>query len=86
MGGPAQVSGLLGSVRSDCVLGLLDRIPVHGWSPRGGTRQVSGRHPALSAHGDLQEPKPGALSTFSGCSEPSNKLGWVGAGFSSSRS
>lgn len=87
MGGPARVSGLLGSVWSDCVLGLLDRTPVHGWSPRGGTRQVSWRHPALSAHRDLQEPKPGALSsTFSGCSEPSNKLGWAGAGFSSCRS
>lgn len=87
MGRASRVSSLLGSVWSDCVLGLLDRTAVHGWSPRSGTQQVSGRHPALSAHGDVQEPKPGALSSaFSGCSELSNKLGWAGVGFSSSQS
>lgn len=77
MDGPAWMRGLLGSVWCDCVLGLLDRTPVHGWSPRGGAGQVSGRNPALGAHCALQEPRPGALcSAFSVPPTRKNK-GWM---------
>ena len=47
MGRPARMSGLLGSsVWCNCVLGLLNRTRVHGWSPRGGAGQVSGILPS----------------------------------------
>lgn len=92
MGGPARMSGLLGSVWCYCVLGLLDRTPV---GPR---LESQGRRGA----GQRETPRPRCPRRFAEAqasgsllrvlraptrkNKPSNKLGWAGAGFSSSRS